>query len=89
MSKPDKPTDLLIDDDGEGIISKVTQFLGIQQEAFTCDHCGTPCEKSYTYHRETAAFNNGAQPSWECPDCEREYVREPDDDRHTVDLYGR
>jgi len=89
MSKPTKPTDLLIDDDGDGIVSKVTQFLGIQQEAFTCDHCATACEKSHTYYRETAAFNEGEQPCWHCPDCGREYVREPDNDKHTLDLYGK
>ena len=35
------------------------------------------------------AFDGGSSPSWECPNCSTHYVREVDDESHTLDLYGR
>jgi len=89
MAKPDSLTDLLVDDDDEGVVNKIVSFLGLRREAFKCNHCDTPCEKDVTYYRETAAFNDGKQPCWTCPNCDSQFIREPDTDRVTMDLYGR
>jgi transposase-like protein len=85
------PSDLLIDDsgDGEGVISRVRSVLGIQKEAFACPECGSACEETHTYNPQTAAFDGGACPAWECPDCGRAFVREDEREAHAVDLYGR
>ena len=83
------PEDLLIDNDGGSITSTIRSLLGIEQEQHVCSKCDTPCSKATTYDVRTAAFNHGTQPSWECPECGAEYIREPDTDKHTLDLYGK
>ena len=83
------PEDLLIDNDGGSITSTIRSLLGIEQEQHVCSKCDTPCSKSTTYDYRTAAFNHGTQPCWECPECGAEYIREPDTDKHTLDLYGK
>lgn len=82
------PEDLLIGDDS-GAVTAVKEFLGIQTEIFTCPDCNAACEESTTYNAATAAFDGGACPSWYCSECDTHYVRESDDDKHAVDLYGR
>lgn len=64
-------------------------FLGVQQEAHVCPECNTACQESSTYNPDTAAFDGGACPSWECPDCGQHYVREQDDNKYSIDLYGQ
>ena len=86
---PMNPEDLLIDNNGGSITSTIRSLLGIEQEQHVCSKCNTPCSKSTTYDVRTAAFNQGTQPSWECPECGAEYIREPDTDKHTLDLYGK
>lgn len=83
------PQDLLISDDSEGVVSRVTSFLGIQREAFVCPDCGVACEESTTYNPDTAGFDGGVCPCWVCPECQSEFVREADDGRYVLDLYGR
>jgi len=84
------PEDLLIgDDDGEGVVSRVYDFLGFQREAFVCPECSVACEPSHTYNPSTASFDGGACPSWYCDSCSSHYVREVSDEDHGMDLYGR
>jgi len=85
---PMNPEDLLIDNDGGSITSTIRSLLGIEQEQHVCSKCNTPCSKSTTHDYRTAAFNQGTQPSWYCDECDTHYVREPDTDKHTLDLYG-
>lgn len=73
----------------ESVQATVRNALGIEQEQHVCSKCNTPCSKSTTYDHRTAAFNHGTQPSWYCDKCDTHYVREPDTDKHTLDLYGK
>jgi len=45
-------------------------------DPMTCPDCNTLCKATHVYDYRTAAFTGGAQPAWECPECETEYVRE-------------
>lgn len=83
------PSDLLIDDDGEGVVAKFTEFLGIRREAFVCPECNVACEEARTFDPGRAAFDGGESPCWRCPECSREFVREVDDSGFVLDLYGR
>lgn len=83
------PSDLLINDDGDGVVSRVTSFLGIQKEAYVCPECNTVCEEAMTYNPASAAFDGGRCPCWRCESCGREFVRERDDSGLSLDLYGR
>lgn len=76
-------------DTGREVAATLTNALGVQEERYICEECGTPCEKTTTYDHRRAAFNNGESPAWDCPDCHRQYRRDPDDRRHQMDLYGR
>lgn len=91
MSDGFDPSDLLIDSDGdsEGVVSRVTSFLGVQREAHVCPECNVACVESTTYDPGRAAFDGGESPSWECPSCGRHFVREDGDEGLTLDLYGR
>lgn len=76
-------------DDGGGIVNAVTEFLGIQTEQYVCPDCGVACEESTTYNPDTVAFDGGTCPSWYCEECDSHYIREEDDERYTLDLYGQ
>ena len=75
--------------DGVETVRETFSFLGIEREAFVCPDCNTACKPSETYDVARAAFDGGASPSWECPDCGTHYRREVSDADHTMDLYGR
>jgi len=81
------------DDDGfslsdalenSGVTKTIRTALGLRREAHVCPDCNVACEQATTYNPDTAAWDGGACPSWECPEC-----GEADDDVHAVDLYGR
>ena len=82
------PKDLLIGE-GDGPVQSFLTFLGIQKERFVCPKCNEACTESRTHDVQRMAFDGGSSPSWECPECETHYVREVDDESHTMDLYGR
>ena len=82
------PKDLLIGE-GDGAIQSFRTFLGIQKERFVCPKCNEACQESRTHDVQRMAFDGGSSPSWECPECSTHYVREVDDESHTLDLYGR
>ncbi len=44
-------------------------------ESYQCDNCGAYCDQTYTYAVDTAAFDNGATPAWDCPECDKQYYR--------------
>ena len=75
--------------DGVETVRKATSFLGVERERFVCPKCNEACTESRTHDVSRAAFDGGSSPSWECPECETHYVREVDDESHTMDLYGR
>lgn len=70
-------------------VTEFREFLGVQTESFACPDCNAACEPATTFNPETVAFDGGACPSWYCEECDTHYSRESDDDRHTMDLYGR
>lgn len=74
---------------GENAVREFASFLGVRQEKHVCPDCNEACEKATTYNPDTAAFDGGACPSWYCSECDSHFVREADDDSHTMDLYGR
>jgi predicted RNA-binding Zn-ribbon protein involved in translation (DUF1610 family) len=74
---------------GADAIRKTRAFLGVEREAFVCPDCSVACEETYTHDPQRAAFDGGASPAWECPECGGEWVREVSDESHTLDLYGR
>ena len=75
---------------GAEAVAEYTQTLfGTQKEVFTCPDCNTACEESTTHNPQTAAFDGGACPSWECPECGTHYVREGDEETYALDLYDR
>jgi len=80
--------DLLIGE-GDGVVSAVKSFLGVERERYVCPECNVACEESRVYDPQRAAFDGGDSPSWYCDSCESHYVREADDSSHTLDLYGR
>ena len=82
------PKDLLIGE-GDGAIQAFRTFLGIQKERFVCPKCNEACQESRTHDVQRMAFDGGSSPSWFCESCETHYVREVDDESHTMDLYGR
>ena len=82
------PKDLLIGE-GDGPVQSFLTFLGNQKERFVCPKCNEACQESRTHDVQRMAFDGGSSPSWECPECETHYVREVDDESHTMDLYGR
>lgn len=81
----------LTDAVSEGLesVREYTSFLGIQRERYVCPECNVACVESHTHNPQTAAFDGGACPSWECPECQSHFVRETSDESHTMDLYGR
>ncbi len=82
------PKDLLIDSAAEAT-ETFKEFLGIREAVYSCDKCGSPCEETYAYNANTAAFDRGECPAWECPECSALYVRESDTGKYTADLYRR
>ncbi len=74
--------------ESNGAVQTIRTVLGLRQEAHVCPECNMACERSHTHNPQTAAFDGGACPSWECPECDTHYVRETDDGMHTLDLYG-
>jgi len=87
------PKDLLIDDSdadgGDGLVSRVYSFLGIERDAYVCEDCQAACEPAYAYDPARAAFDGGESPTWYCSECDRHFVRERTEQEHAVDLYGR
>jgi predicted nucleic-acid-binding Zn-ribbon protein len=77
-----------IDTAGDAV-TEFREFLGVQEEVYTCPDCSAPCKEATVYDPNTVAFNGGECPTWQCPKCGTHYHRESDDARHTVDLYGR
>ena len=76
--------------DGVETVRETTRsFLGVERERFVCPKCNEACTESRTHDVSRAAFDGGSSPSWECPECETHFVREADDESHTMDLYGR
>ena len=75
--------------DGVETVRKATSFLGVERERFVCPKCNKACNESRTFDEQRMAFDSGSSPSWECPECQTHYVREADDESHTLDLYGR
>jgi len=80
--------DLLIGE-GDGVVSAVTSFLGVEREAHVCPACNVACEESTTHDPQRMAFDGGESPSWYCDSCDTHFVREARDGSHTMDLYGR
>ena len=76
--------------DGAEVAKRVTRtFLGVQRETFVCPECSTPCDETFVYDVQRAAFDGGESPAWYCDTCDSHYVREASDGDHTMDLYGR
>ena len=75
--------------DGVETVRKATSFLGVERERFVCPKCNEACQESRTHDVARAAFDGGSSPSWFCESCETHFVREVDDESHTMDLYGR
>ena len=82
------PKDLLIGE-GDGAIQQFLTFLGVERERFVCPKCNKACNESRTHDTQRMAFDGGSSPSWFCESCQTHYVREVDDESHTLDLYGR
>lgn len=59
----------------ENIERQARNLLPWLESPLSCESCGAMCEASHTYDPQTAAFNQGACPSWECPSCGNEYRR--------------
>jgi len=75
---------------GANAVAEYSETLfGTQKELFTCPECNVACEEATTHNSQTAAFDGGACPSWECPECSTHYLREADDSAYSLDLYGR
>lgn len=70
-------------------VKTIRTALGLTQEAHVCPECEAVCDRAETHNPQTAAFDGGVCPSWECPECDTHYVREVSDESHTLDLYGR
>jgi len=84
------PSDLLIGDDGDGVVSRVYEtLLGVKREAHVCPDCNTACEQATVHDPNRAAWDGGESPSWYCEECQTHYVRELDEQAHALDLYGR
>ncbi len=83
------PTDVLIDDDADGAISRLKQFLGISYEGKVCPDCGVDCVETTVYDVHTAAWNEGQTPAYECPECQRRWYRESREELHATDMYDR
>ena len=75
--------------EGVETVREFTTFLGVERERFVCPKCNEACQESHTHDVARAAFDGGSSPSWFCESCETHYVREVDDESHTMDLYGR
>ena len=75
--------------DGVETVRKATSFLGVERERFVCPKCNKACQESRTHDDQRMAFDGGSSPSWFCESCQTHYVREVDDESHTMDLYGR
>jgi len=78
-----------VDKSAEAVAEFTTTLLGTQKELYTCPDCNVACEEATTHNPQTAAFDGGACPSWECPECGSHYIREADDSAYSLDLYGR
>jgi len=48
--------------------------------SFECPECGSYCNQTMAYAVDTAAFDNGATPAWECEQCDKRYYREDETD---------
>jgi hypothetical protein len=53
----------------------VKNLISWLPDPYECDDCNVYCDATETYNPQTAAFDGGACPAWECPHCGREYVR--------------
>jgi len=49
-------------------------------ESFQCPECGSYCNQTMAYSVDTAAFDNGATPAWECEQCDKQFYREDKSD---------
>ena len=78
-----------ISDGVETIRETTRSFLGVERERFVCPECNEACQESRTYDVQRMAFDGGSSPSWFCESCQTHFVREVDDESHTLDLYGR
>lgn len=80
--------DILIGE-GDGVVSAVKEFLGVEREKHVCPHCNVACEETFVFDVNQAAFDGGKSPAWECPECSAKFHRDVSDGSHTMDLYGR
>jgi len=44
--------------------------------SFKCPECGGYCNQTMAYSVDTAAFDEGATPAWECTECDKQFYRE-------------
>jgi len=44
--------------------------------SFECPNCGSYCDETMAYSVDTAAFDGGATPAWECEQCDKRFYRE-------------
>ena len=75
--------------EGVETVREFTTFLGVERERFVCPECTEACQESHTHDVQRMAFDGGSSASWFCDSCETHFVREVDDESHTMDLYGR
>ena len=47
-------------------------------DSFKCPECNSHCEQTHTYSVDTAAFDKGATPAWECEQCDIRFYRDED-----------
>jgi len=47
-------------------------------DSFRCPECNSHCEQTHTYSVDTAAFDEGATPAWECEQCDKRFYRDED-----------
>jgi len=45
-------------------------------DSFKCPECNSHCTQTHTYSVDTAAFDEGATPAWECEQCDKRFYRE-------------
>jgi len=78
-----------ISEGAEAATQYAKTIFGTRKEVFTCPDCNAACEESHTHNAQTAAFDGGACPSWECPECGRNFTREAAEETYALDLYDR
>ena len=74
MSDSLRPTENIEDTSLKDTIKSAIPWL----DSFKCPECNSHCEQTHTYSVDTAAFDEGATPAWECEQCDKRFYRDKD-----------